>query len=55
MSLKVYSANEISFIFSGIPIDSGRGDDEFVSISKQEDTFTYKGGVDGEGTRSTAA
>jgi hypothetical protein len=52
MPLKVYSANEISFNFSGISIDSGRGDDEFVSIVKLEDTYTYKAGVDGEGTRS---
>jgi hypothetical protein len=52
MSLKVYSAAEISFIFSGIPIDGGRGDDEFCEIAKQEDTYTYKAGIDGEGTRS---
>lgn len=52
MPLKVYSASEVTFSFSGIPIDSGRGDDEFVAIAKAEDTFTYKAGVDGEGTRS---
>lgn len=52
MGLKVYSAAEITFNFSGIPIDSGRGDDEFVEIAKGEDTYTYKAGVDGEGTRS---
>lgn len=52
MALKVYSANEITFNFSGIPIDSGRGDDEFCEIAKVEDTFSYKSGVDGEGTRS---
>lgn len=52
MPTKVYSANEVSVIFSGIPIDSGRGDDEFVAITQPEDTFTEKAGVDGEVTRS---
>ncbi len=50
--MKVYSASEITFNFAGIPLDSGRGDDEFCAITKVEDTFTYKAGVDGEGTRS---
>lgn len=52
MTVKVYSANEVSVSFAAIPIDSGRGDDEFVRIEQQEDTYTYKAGVDGEGTRS---
>jgi hypothetical protein len=50
--MKVYSANEISCLVGGVPIDSGRGDDEFISIDKPDDSFTYKAGVDGEGTRS---
>lgn len=50
--MKVYSANEVSFSFSLIPIDSGRGDNEFVSYDQKEENFTYKAGVDGEGTRS---
>lgn len=50
--MKNYSANEISFILGGITVDSGRGDDEFISISHPEEGFTYKKGVDGEGTRS---
>ncbi len=50
--LKIYSASEVSLIFSLIPIDGGRGDDEFVQIAKQGETFTYKAGIDGEGTRS---
>lgn len=50
--MKVYSAAEVTCIFASIPIDGGRGDDEFVSIAKAEETFTYKAGVDGEGTRS---
>jgi hypothetical protein len=52
MGLKIYSANEVTFNFSGLNIDSGRGDDEFVRIEQQEDNFSYKAGVDGEGTRS---
>lgn len=52
MPLKIYSASEVTVNFSGIPLDSGRGEDEFVSIQKAEDTFMYKAGVDGEGTRS---
>jgi hypothetical protein len=51
-NMKVYSAAEVTCIFAGLPIDSGRGDDEFVSIKKAEDTFTVKVGVDGELTRS---
>ena len=50
--MKVYSAAEITVNVGGLSIDSGRGDDEFCEISKAEDTFTYKAGVDGEGTRS---
>jgi hypothetical protein len=50
--VKVYAASEVSISFGLIPIDGGRGDDEFVSWSKQEESFTYKAGVDGEGTRS---
>lgn len=52
MSSKVYSANEISCIVGAFPIDSGRGDDEFISITKEDDTFTVKTGVDGEATFS---
>lgn len=52
MPLKIYSANEITVNFAFLPIDSGRGDDEFAAISQVEDRFTYKAGVDGEGTRS---
>ena len=50
--LKIYSASEVSLIFALIPIDGGRGEDEFVQIAKAGETFTYKAGVDGEGTRS---
>lgn len=49
--LKVYSAHEISIVFAGIPLDSGRGDAEFCSIAKDDQAFTYRAGIYGEGTR----
>ena len=52
MPTKVYSADQISITFGGVPIESGRGNDEFVSIVQPEDTFTVQTGVDGEVTRS---
>lgn len=48
-----YSAEDVIFTVGGVPIDSGRGDDEFLSISKTEDEVTYKASVDGDGTTST--
>ncbi len=48
----VYNANQVAALVAGLPIDSGRGDDEFVAISQSEDDVTYKGGVDGSGTVS---
>lgn len=50
--MKNYNANEVSCIFAAISLDSGRGEDEFISIAKQEDTYTVKEGVDGEATRN---
>lgn len=50
--LKVYSADEVTCNFAGISLEGGTGDDDFVSITKTEDTFTYKAGNDGSGTRS---
>lgn len=52
MTTRVYSAMEHSFSFAGVPNDSGRGPDEFVSWEQKEDNFSYKAGVDGEGTYS---
>lgn len=45
----VYSADAITFSMAGLPIDSGRGTDEFLRIEQEEDDFTYTAGVDGEG------
>lgn len=50
--MHVWSANQISCSVGLVPVESGRGDDEFIRIEQQEDNFTYKAGVDGEGTRS---
>lgn len=48
----VYSGNAVTFSLSGITIESGRGEDTFLEISQQEDDFTYKAGLDGEGVWS---
>lgn len=48
----VYSGNEVTFMYAGVPIESGRGDDEFLRVEQQEDDFSYKAGVDGEGVWS---
>jgi hypothetical protein len=47
---KRYSGSEVSVSVSGIPINSGRGDGEFVRIEKPDPTFLVKAGVDGEAT-----
>ena len=49
--LKIWSAAEVAGNFAGIQLKA-ENDDEFVSISKDDDNFTYKGGVNGFGTRS---
>lgn len=50
--LKVYSANAVGCNFAGIDLASGRGDSDFVAITHPEESYTYKQGHDGEGTRS---
>ncbi len=52
MAFAVYNSNQVAVLVAGIPIDSGRGDDEFVAISQPEDEVNFKGGVDGGGTIS---
>ena|ERR1700733_11964508 len=52
MTLKIYSASEHSFSFAAIPIDTGRGEDEFLSWEQKEENFSVKVGVDGETTRN---
>ena len=51
MALKVYAADQVAVTFSGILLEA-EGDDQFVTITKTNDTFTYKEGVNGFGTRS---
>jgi hypothetical protein len=51
-NLKIYDSDQVSVSFSGIPINSGRADGEFVRIEQVADDFTYKVGVDGQVTRS---
>jgi hypothetical protein len=48
----VYNSNQVIALAGTIPIDSGRGDDEFCAIAKAEDEATYKASVDGAGTMS---
>jgi len=48
----VYSADEVTCMVGGLNIESGRGDDEFLKIEQQEDDFSYKAGIDGEGVFS---
>jgi hypothetical protein len=50
--LKIYSADAVTVNFAGISLEGGTGDDEFVTITKVEEAFTYKAGTDGSGTRS---
>lgn len=52
MGTAVYSAHQVSLIFAGIPIESGRGPDEFIAIAKANDTYTFQAGVDGDGVFS---
>jgi hypothetical protein len=47
---KVYSANEVKAVFSGIPIESGRGDSDFITITPRNERFGVKVGLDGEAT-----
>lgn len=51
-NLKVYDASEVSFVFAGLPIDSGYADGEFIRIEKTEPDFKAVTGTDGEVTRS---
>jgi len=50
--MKIYSAAEHSFSFAGKAIETGRGEDEFVSYEQDVPNFSTKSGVDGETTRS---
>lgn len=51
-NLKIYDSDQVSVSFSGIPINSGRPDGEFVRIEQASEDFKSKRGVDGQTTRS---
>lgn len=44
-----YSADAWTFNVAGIPIETGKGKDEFLKIEQQDDDFSYTAGLDGEG------
>lgn len=46
-----YNMNEIEFSVAGIPIQGG-GENDFLSIERDEDAFTKVIGADGEAVRS---
>lgn len=50
--LTVYSCNQVKCIVGVYPVSSGRSDGDFIKISQTEEGFTYKQGIDGEGTRN---
>ncbi len=51
MTLRKYNAAEVSITFFGIPIE-GYGDGDFLTVERNEDSFTLSVGTDGEGTRA---
>lgn len=51
-NLKIYDSDQVSCSFSGIPINSGRPDGEFIRIEQITEDFKSKVGVDGQTTRS---
>lgn len=51
MVMKTYSANDVSLIIAGVPVDSGRGESTFVEIQIPE-RFVLQRGCDGECTRA---
>jgi hypothetical protein len=51
-TLKNYSGNAVKAQFGVVPLNSGLGEDDFIKITQQNENFTYKGGLDGSGTRS---
>ena len=46
-----YNMNEIEFLVAGVPI-SGGGENDFLSVGRDEDSFTKMTGADGEVVRS---
>ena len=51
MALHTYDPAQVTIIFAGIPV-SGFAEGTFVSIERNEDSFTLQVGADGEATRA---
>jgi hypothetical protein len=51
-AIKVWDLGELTFNFLGIPIESGFGEGNVVTIEKQKDDFVIKEGADGTVVRS---
>lgn len=51
MATQNYSAADVSATFGGVPLQS-ESDDEFINITKPDNAFTFKRGINGFGTRS---
>jgi len=51
-ALRIYDAQEMTCNFSGIPLESGLADGEFLRVENAEDAFMTVVGTDGEVTRS---
>lgn len=49
--MKEYQASQVSITIAGIPI-SGYADGTFITVERDEDSFTKQVGTDGEVTRS---
>jgi hypothetical protein len=52
LDVKVYDPNAVSIVFGAVAIDSGYGEDEFLSIAQEEQDFTVVKSTDGTITRS---
>lgn len=50
--LKTYDPSKIDIVFNGININSGVAPDTFISVSRNEDTWTLVVGSDGTGART---
>jgi len=51
MAVKTYDPKQVQLIIGGAPI-GGFADGEFISVERDEDTFTKVAGADGEVSRS---
>lgn len=52
MAVKIYDANEVTCNFTGLPIESGYADGEFIRIEQDNESFVAVQGTDGQVTRS---